>query len=322
MEWKDLKINPEYEKALPKLTPAEFEALKESIKSYGLQMPLIINGEGTILDGHNRYRISEMMKFTPKLKTTTVTFEDPLEEEAFVISVNLQRRNLNDFQKAEMGMALLEVEKKLAQERKLLHAKSNEPISSDEVKGSATRIVAKKVGLSGPTFERAKKVIEEGPEGIKSVCRSGTVAINSAYSVVKAFQDVPEEPKKTLTELIVTGLKEPNEVVSIIQVTKAVKEKLISETEEIQEKMEPLFKDLYYTDKLSADMAIYMIAEEAEDPHPTITKTFPIEKFKDFDEAQAWAVERNGVCLGEVKMWKIELDPVKDKKLKEEKENE
>ena len=50
-----LVINPEYEKLVPALTDTEYQSLKESINEKGLWVPIIINKESVILDGHHRY---------------------------------------------------------------------------------------------------------------------------------------------------------------------------------------------------------------------------------------------------------------------------
>lgn len=46
-----IRVNPEYEKLLPKLPPAEYEALKESIRREGMHYPIRVNREGVISDG-------------------------------------------------------------------------------------------------------------------------------------------------------------------------------------------------------------------------------------------------------------------------------
>jgi ParB-like chromosome segregation protein Spo0J len=54
----DIKINDEYTKLVPRLSAAEYNTLKEDIKQNGIQVPIITNQDGTILDGHHRYRTS------------------------------------------------------------------------------------------------------------------------------------------------------------------------------------------------------------------------------------------------------------------------
>lgn len=318
MNWKDLKINPEYEKVLPKLTSEEYKALKASIKTHGVLVPLFINSKGIILDGHNRYRISKELGFKPVLKTVIKDFESSSKEKTFVISINLQRRNLNDFQKAEMGMALLNIEKKKAKEKERNRKRG---LGSKELRKTmdSYTTVSNKIGLARATFQRARKVIEEGPEKIKELCRNQALSIRPAFELTKAFEDVPEEKKKILTEKLENGEMNPKEILRAIASTKAVKAQLEGEEEKIREIAEELFKDKYYTTELDSKTAIWEIEEIAGDPHSLITKEFPIDKFSSFEEAQKWAVERNGVCLGKREKWLIEFDSIQDKKLIEEK---
>ena len=54
----ELKTDPEYESIIPKLTDEEFKQLEENLLADGVLAPLIV-WNGTIVDGHNRYRIAQ-----------------------------------------------------------------------------------------------------------------------------------------------------------------------------------------------------------------------------------------------------------------------
>ena len=269
------------------------------------------------MDGMHRFEI--LGKLGKETKYEVRFFLDKQSEKKFVVEVNLKRRHLNDFQKAEMGMVLLEVEEQIRGQGRRTDLAPN---GAKLEKGKSTEIVSKKIGLSRNTFERAKKVIEEAPEEIKDLCRKQVLPIYPAYGVVKAFGTVPDKSKKTLTEQLVKGQMEPHEVIRTIASTNAVKAQLEGEEETVKEKAEELFKDKFYTKELNSKEAIWQIEEIAGDPHKLITREFPLETFVTFEEAQAWAVKREGVCLGKVEKWSIKYDPVKDKKLNEAKENE
>ena len=193
-----LKINPEYERLLPKLPAKEYDALKESIKTVGQHYPIIVNGENVILDGHHRYRICQELGIPPKVEVKT--FPNKLLEKKFVIEVNLHRRHLNDFQKAELAYPLLEVERELAKQRQLSRlqfVRDNISSSSFELndKGQARDIVARTAGLSPTTFHRAVKIIEKGSEELKEKVRLGKMSINYAYKMVKNQTERVETPK-------------------------------------------------------------------------------------------------------------------------------
>jgi len=185
-----LSVNPEYDKLVFPLSSDEYNSLKESIKIDGLWVPIICNNEGIILDGHHRFRACIELKL--KIRYAVKEHENKLLEKKFVIECNLKRRQLNDFQKAELGMALLAIEQELAQIRRVEHSKSNKPLSSNELGGQSRDIVAKQIGMSGTTFERAKKIIENAPEDIKKKLRNN----DTRTSITKEYKNIVKAEKK------------------------------------------------------------------------------------------------------------------------------
>lgn len=116
-------------------------------------------------------------------------------EKKFVIEANLKRRHLTDFQKAELGHLLEPIESELARRRQAtLNNKETASVQMNlsEEKGQTRDIVAKKVGLSPTTYQRAKIIIEKAPEELKEKVRSGETSINYAYKQVKRSEDHKE----------------------------------------------------------------------------------------------------------------------------------
>lgn len=194
-----LKVNPEYEALLPKLPRDEYEALKQSIKTEGQYYPIIVNPEGIILDGHHRYKACQELGIEPKIEVKS--FPNKLLEKKFVIEVNLRRRHLNEFQIAELGYRLLPIERELAKQRQIELGRTHgevpvetDPISSNELKGQARDIVAKKIGLSPTTFQRAITIIKRAPEEVKEKVRSGEMSIAYAYKMIRRRESVKTPP--------------------------------------------------------------------------------------------------------------------------------
>jgi len=103
-------------------------------------------------------------------------------------------------------------------------------------------------------------------------------------------------------------------------ITEAVKTLLEQEEPEVREKAEKILSKKFYTKELNIKEAIWEIEEIAGDPHKLVVREFPLGKFASFEEAQAWAVERDGVCLGQQgEKWIIKYDPIRAKRLKERK---
>ena len=186
-----LSLNPIYDKLLPRMSEEEFEELKKSIETEGQHYPIIVNEDLEVLDGHHRFRACQELGLEPDVEVKR--FEDKLLEKKFVIEANLRRRHLNNFQLVELAVPLLEIEKTLAKQRQSLGGKNGrntqlglvpddaEPEHESSFKAKAAEVVAKKAGLSTRTFERGKKIVEEGTEDDKRKLREGKVSISKIY---------------------------------------------------------------------------------------------------------------------------------------------
>ena len=190
-----LRISPEYEKLLPRMSEEEFAQLKNSIKEEGQHYPIIANEDLEVLDGHHRFRACIELGIEPDFEVRK--FEDKILEKKFVIEANLRRRHLNNFQLVELAVPLLEIEKALAKRRKVEAGKLGRNIqlglapddANPKFRGKATEVVAKKAGLSTRTFERGKKIIEEASEDDKQKLREGKASINRVYRQFVAPKD-------------------------------------------------------------------------------------------------------------------------------------
>ena len=60
----EIKISQEYASLVPQLPIEEYESIKESIKQNGLYVPIIVNKDGIVLDGHHRFRICQELGIT------------------------------------------------------------------------------------------------------------------------------------------------------------------------------------------------------------------------------------------------------------------
>lgn len=91
----EVKVNPEYQVLCPPLTSEKYESLRESIRSEGLWVPLVINTDYEILDGNHRHRACEEVgRPWDDPKPIMKRFRSKLLEKKFVIETNLKRRQL------------------------------------------------------------------------------------------------------------------------------------------------------------------------------------------------------------------------------------
>ena len=184
----ELKVNPEYKALIPELLDDEYEKLKESISKNGYweEYPIIVNDNNEILDGHSRWKACQELGVQPTIKVKH--FESKEEEMRFVIETNLNRRHLNAFQKAELALKLIELEKTKR------GRKPKEEISTESAKISTSselpkvdtwQTVSDKLGVSIDTIRKAKAVIEKGDERLIDKCRKGEISVNEAFNRVR-----------------------------------------------------------------------------------------------------------------------------------------
>lgn len=88
------KVHPVAE-FFPLMDDVELKALADDIKINGLRQPLVLDGDGNLLDGRNRLAACKLAKVKPDYES--VDGDDPL---AVVVSLNIKRRNLTAGQKA------------------------------------------------------------------------------------------------------------------------------------------------------------------------------------------------------------------------------
>ena len=88
-----IQIDPEFEQQIPPLKPEEFQQLEKNILEDGVILNPLILWNGTLVDGHNRYRIAEKH---PHIRYTTVEkeFPDRYSVIAWICKNQLGRRNL------------------------------------------------------------------------------------------------------------------------------------------------------------------------------------------------------------------------------------
>lgn len=87
--------------AFPMLEPKELQLLAEDIASNGLKQPIVLY-EDKILDGRNRYRACGVCGSIPRFEE----WDGKGSPVAYVVSMNLRRRHLDESQRAVVGARL------------------------------------------------------------------------------------------------------------------------------------------------------------------------------------------------------------------------
>lgn len=167
----------------PRVTGAEFEALKGDIKANGLRQPIVLH-EGLILDGGNRYRACIEAGVKPKFAKF-----DGDNLVSFVLSANLHRRHMTAGQQAAIVASAQDWAKAQPASR------PKKECNVAPLDTAATR--AAESGASLRTQKMADKVAKASPELSKQVAH-GEISLPKAVAKVegKKPEPKPARPKK------------------------------------------------------------------------------------------------------------------------------
>lgn len=202
-------IDPEFANKIPPLTDKEFSQLEENIVTDGEVYEPIVTWNGTIVDGHNRWKIIQKHPEIP-YKIREAQFADKWEAFEWMYRKQLGRRNLTPEQKAyALG--------KMAEARKMSrggdygnqYTKMANVQTEQKPKIDTHAAIAKEVGVGRSTVQRAD-MFAQGVDKIREVDKEVADKILSGNSPVTrtAVQELSKaEPEavKAATEKIKAG---------------------------------------------------------------------------------------------------------------------
>jgi ParB-like chromosome segregation protein Spo0J len=184
--------------------------LCRSIKAVGLLHPVVVTPNGRLIAGGRRvaafYELGR--------KTIPVTVAESLGDARSALIAerdeNTCRLDMRPSEKVALGRALEELERPRALERKAAtQAKPGEgrvgegnfssPENIGERAGKVYDLVGEAVGMSGPTYKRAKAVVQAAEQGLPGAIEAleqmdATGKVTPAYDRVRAQNPVPREP--------------------------------------------------------------------------------------------------------------------------------
>ena len=156
----------------PMLADDDLQDLADSIKEQGLLHPIVLDNEGRILDGRNRYAACKMAGVEPAF----ITYEcgDP---DAYAVTVNIARRHMS---KGQQAMVLA---------RAGLFATNNQTG------------LAKSAGMSQSRLAKANTVLEHAPDLADDVV-AGLVSLDEAYKDAQRRKVEATERRHTVAQAI------------------------------------------------------------------------------------------------------------------------
>ena len=155
-----------------RMTPEEFEALKEDIARVGLRDPITTH-EGKIVDGLGRYRACREVGVEPRF----LAWDQVGELIDFVVSKNERRRHLTQSQRAVVAAGIA----RLAEGR---------PTETARKRAVSQPEAAAKLKVSRTAVQDAAKVLGRGDPGLVRAVKEGKVAVTAAAVVAGLDGDV------------------------------------------------------------------------------------------------------------------------------------
>ena len=188
-----LIINQEYQDSVPPLTADEFKALKESIASQGQHLPIIVNKDLVILDGHHRFKICEQLELVPKYEIKE--FPTVSHEQLFVIDCNLQRRQLTPYIRGLLALKSKPILEEIARSNSKANLKQNENNGSSvkyltlgNGNGRVDEQIGQRARLSYGTVRKIEFIEYNAAEEVKQKLREVKTTISKEYFKIQIQQ--------------------------------------------------------------------------------------------------------------------------------------
>ena len=181
----ELNINEKFQHLIPPLSEGEYALLTEQIVEEGCSDALVV-WKGTIVDGHNRYRICHEHGIS--FAITEIEFEEEYDALLWIIRKQLGRRNVSDFAKCEMVYPLKGSIQEKVRRRKLSGKKIREDAKVSNLTpshGKTRDILASLAGVSNGTMSMFLKVVENVDDSTIEELRKGEKSIYAAYKELR-----------------------------------------------------------------------------------------------------------------------------------------
>ena len=188
-----ITIDKEFESLIPPLSPEEFQQLEENCVKEGIRDALI-TWNGTLIDGHNRFKIAA--KHGLHWNEKKMEFTDRDEAKLWIIRNQKGRRNLDkltkiDLRLKEEKLVAKQVKARRGGDRKSEEYKKSIPLNkgNDKHQTSTNARMAKEINMSEDTYRKGKAILESGNQQVIEDVKQGRESIHSGYQRI--------HPKKT-----------------------------------------------------------------------------------------------------------------------------
>jgi ParB-like chromosome segregation protein Spo0J len=160
----------------PLVEGQEFAELVADIREHGLREPVVLY-EGKVLDGRNRYRACCAVGIDPTF--AVYQGDDPV---AYVISLNLRRRHLDESQRAMVAAKLATLPR---------GANQHSPIGE-----TSQARAAQLLNVGKRSVERAREVQEHGAPELVHAVEQGAVSVSAAATIAdRSIEEQHQNPR-------------------------------------------------------------------------------------------------------------------------------
>lgn len=232
----ELKIDAEFRDKIPPLTEAEFEQLRENILADGEVYEPLVVWNGTIVDGHNRYKIVQEHPKIP-YRVKQMQFADKWAAFDWMYKKQLGRRNLTDEQRTLLIGKMYEARKNAhGGDRK--SSSQNGDLKETEAKRVSEQI-AEELGVGKNTVLRAHK-FSKGIDALKEVSEEAAEKVMSgnsgaAKSEVSEVANMTADEKKRFAEDVVSGeIKKHRGWTKADRESRALTERIVAEMKDVE----------------------------------------------------------------------------------------
>jgi hypothetical protein len=151
----------------PMMTEDELADLAEDIRENGLLHPIVVDADGVLIDGRNRLRACEIAGVEP-----TIELLNGHDAAAFIVSANLERRNLTKGQQA-MALALIYPEPKRGRGKKDEARKVLETRAFSRQRLEQARSILRHSRALAEDVVAKRTSLDEALKTVESECRAG-----------------------------------------------------------------------------------------------------------------------------------------------------
>ena len=213
-----IHIDPEFVAIIPALSADERAQLEANLFADGCRDPLVIwdADDGPILlDGHNRYSICNAhdIPFT----TISADVQDRAEARIWIIRNQLGRRNLSDFSRGRLALALKDGLAAQAHERKR-GGQGGVLLGANLPEANTRQTLADSAGVSARTLDKIETVLEDAPQAIVEAAERGDISTHRAYLLTKALEHAPADVEDVVIRM---GIDDPDTVALFCEGAKA-----------------------------------------------------------------------------------------------------